>query len=448
MSEIRSRLTTEDQKQLSQLLGKVNLHLLYKASVHGFSVPDFHAKCDVQGPTLTVGYNKQGYTFGGYTSQDFDRSDSKTDNKAFLFRLQNWTEQPLKVAVNPDAVAVLNSRNTGPNFGDSLVFLNNEQIISGQRFNAQRIKAQRIRAEPGQSYSFNKSDLCGSDLDLVECEVYRVEEIKAPWRNLTRTKKELIDFIKSYKPYVSSVSKARVLLIGPVGGGKSSFINSTNSVFRGHVTSRALVGSGATNAPKKYSTYSFRGDEVGTSPPLILCDTMGLAEDTESGISSEDIISIIKGHVPNKYQFNPASPIKADTEGYIESVTVGGKIHCVAYVIDASKATILSTEMEKKICGIQSQINELEIPQIVLLTKVDEVCPLVGKDVENVYRSKYIEKKVMEVGKKLGIPVTCIVPVKNYWSDLELDCTTDILILSALVQMLRYADDYFEDLDE
>uniref|UniRef100_A0A8C9WNA6 G domain-containing protein n=1 Tax=Scleropages formosus TaxID=113540 RepID=A0A8C9WNA6_SCLFO len=45
-----------------------------------------------------------------------------------------------------------------------------------------------------------------------------------------------------YKPSVSSVKQARILLVGPVGAGKSSFFNSINSVFHGHITSQAVTG--------------------------------------------------------------------------------------------------------------------------------------------------------------------------------------------------------------
>lgn len=35
------------------------------------------------------------------------------------------------------------------------------------------------------------------------------------------------------------------------------------------------------------------------------------------------------------------------------------------------------------------------IPQLLLMTKVDEACPLVAEDLKNVYRSFYIQKKVI-----------------------------------------------------
>lgn len=51
--------------------------------------------------------------------------------------------------------------------------------------------------------------------------------------------------IESYKPSGGAVSEARVLLLGPVGAGKSSFISSVQSVFSGRVINRAMVGSSA-----------------------------------------------------------------------------------------------------------------------------------------------------------------------------------------------------------
>ncbi len=42
----------------------------------------------------------------------------------------------------------------------------------------------------------------------------------------------------------SKVKYIRILLAGDVGAGKSSFINSVNSVFQGRITTEALVNSG------------------------------------------------------------------------------------------------------------------------------------------------------------------------------------------------------------
>lgn len=47
----------------------------------------------------------------------------------------------------------------------------------------------------------------------------------------------------------------------------------------------------------------------------------------------------------------------------------------------------------------------------------------------------------------LGLPLSNIIPVKNYCGDLDLDEDTDILLLSAVEQMLNYSDSFFENLD-
>lgn len=46
----------------------------------------------------------------------------------------------------------------------------------------------------------------------------------------------------------------------------------------------------------------------------------------------------------------------------------------------------------------------------------------------------------------VGLPMSNIIPVKNYSHELDLDLNCDILLLTAVQQMLRYADNYFDDI--
>lgn len=55
---------------------------------------------------------------------------------------------------------------------------------------------------------------------------------------------ELTEEIVSFKPVEDvKVTDARILMIGPVGAGKSSFYNTIDSIFRGRITHRACSGS-------------------------------------------------------------------------------------------------------------------------------------------------------------------------------------------------------------
>ncbi|KAK1164219.1 interferon-induced protein 44-like [Acipenser oxyrinchus oxyrinchus] len=441
MAEVKSNLSKQAESQLLSLFEPVKLSLLYKASVHGYNSAAFHNKCDRQGPTLTVGYNNSGFIFGGYTSKSFAQTGQYlADEKAFLFswKSNDPEKQPLRIPV-ANAQYAIHDNNLGPNFGTALVFLNGNVAA--------------VITNPGQYYTFNAAELHGGDLNLTECEVYRVESLgyalEKPWRTVqwkAEKRKELIDTIRSYKPPVLSVPQFRVLLVGPVGAGKSSFFNSVNSVFRGHVTNQAPAGSSATSLTTKFRSYFTKAGRDGKPLPVVLCDSMGLEEVTGAGLDVDDVVSIIKGHVPDRYQFNPSMAIQENTPGFIKSAEMKDRIHCVAFVMDACKVKIMSAKLEEKLSAIRKKVNFIGVPQLVLLTKVDEACELVASDVSSVYKSKFIEGKMQEVGARLGIPVSCIVPVKNYSTELELDCNTDILLLSAVVQMLRFADNYFDDI--
>uniref|UniRef100_A0A671V671 Interferon-induced protein 44-like n=1 Tax=Sparus aurata TaxID=8175 RepID=A0A671V671_SPAAU len=433
------KLTRSQQKTICSQLGRVKLQLLYKASIHGFTGAAFHQRCDTHSPTVSVGYNASGFVFGGYTKQPFSQSGQYVnDDQAFLFTFSG--EKLLKYPVTVPANAVRMVGNSGPYFGEALVLANGSQPV--------------VYNNPGNYYNFNAAEMHGNDLNLTECEVYHVEETKElekPWRTViweSETRTELMENIKSYKPPVSSVSQIRVLLIGPVGAGKSSFFNSISSVFRGHVTNPAMSGSFTSSLTTQFRSYSLKAGQEGKPLPIILCDTMGLEESTGSGLNIDDISNILKGHLPDRYQFNPSVPLDSEAPSYRKSPVLKDKIHCVTYIIDACKVSIMPTKLEEKLEAIRRKVNLMGIPQLVLLTKVDEACPLVKEDVRNVYKSDYIKEMMQEVSTRLGVPLSCVVPVKNYSEELELDPNCDILLLSAVKQMLRFADNYFDDISD
>uniref|UniRef100_A0A8C1M4I6 TLDc domain-containing protein n=1 Tax=Cyprinus carpio TaxID=7962 RepID=A0A8C1M4I6_CYPCA len=432
------KLTDGKSKRLCALLGNVKLSLLYKASVHGYQASAFHQRCDRQGPTLLVAYNRTGYIFGGYTSVDYTQSGQYiTDESTFLFSFQG--KIPVCIKVNSGHYARVDDAGM-PNFGQQLYFCyNNQPVVLNQR---------------GNAFSVNTTTMYGNDTRLTECEVYKVKQMPQisarhkQWRNVLWTanrRAQLMGLIRNYKPLVTSVSRVRILMIGPVGAGKSSFFNSINSIFMGRITSKAMSGSAGTSLTTQFRTYPVKDGREGKPLPFVLCDTMGLEEQTGAGLDIEDISSILQGHVPDRYKFNPMAPFQHNEQRVYRPASLQEKIHCVVYVIDATKISLMSSKVEEKLASIHRRVNSQSIPQIVLMTKVDEACPLVEKDLQSLYLSSYIKSKVQEVSSRLGVPVSCVLPVKNYSQELELELNCDVLLLTALQQMLNFADDYLDD---
>uniref|UniRef100_A0A3B3Z8W7 TLDc domain-containing protein n=1 Tax=Periophthalmus magnuspinnatus TaxID=409849 RepID=A0A3B3Z8W7_9GOBI len=283
MSTIISSLTNDQRNKLLSLFSHAQLHLLFKASVHGFAADQFHFRCDKQGPTVCVAFNSSGFVYGAYTSKDYAQSNQNIlDERAFLFSIREDRPRPIRVGVTPGQHAFVDGA-TGPNFG-ALLFLDQNTAT--------------VLSPGGATFNFTAAEMHGDNLNLTEFEVYRVQEmggvLEKPWR-IIHKRQELKNRILSYRPDVKGVKEARVLMVGPVGAGKSSFFNSISSVFRGNMTSQAITSL----TPDTSSSSS------GPSVPLTLCDTMGLEEAEDSGLHPDDVINICKGHVQDRYQVRP-----------------------------------------------------------------------------------------------------------------------------------------------
>lgn len=69
----------------------------------------------------------------------------------------------------------------------------------------------------------------------------KVEQIRSYRYALCSTNKDLLEEVKEYKPENEEVGHLRFLLYGPVGAGKSSFINSVTSSLVGRMSVPATV---------------------------------------------------------------------------------------------------------------------------------------------------------------------------------------------------------------
>ncbi|KAM9504235.1 interferon-induced protein 44-like isoform 1-T1 [Salvelinus alpinus] len=275
-------------------------------------------------------------------------------------------------------------------------------------------------------------------------------KMESPWREVAWTedrRETLMKSISSYKPGCEDLSEARVLLVGPIGAGKSSFISSVQSVFTGRFTNRAMVGSSSTSFTKKVELqlFNIRGRSPEQPTALVLCDVMGLGDGETTGLTLHDTLAIIKGHAPEGHKFSPEQPVRSETVGYVKKPSLKDKVHCVVFVVDASKVSSYTKGLGTTFQQLREHISDLGVHQVALLTHVDQVCQETARDITQVYNSRIVQQTMTKAGALLGMSTSYIVPVKNYSSELDVDENTDILLLSAVDHILQYVDLHFQD---
>ncbi|XP_062409869.1 uncharacterized protein LOC134100598 isoform X2 [Sardina pilchardus] len=259
-----------------------------------------------------------------------------------------------------------------------------------------------------------------------------------------RMEKELREF----RLLNSELKHLRILLHGPVGAGKSSFINSINSVFQGQICAGALVAaeSGITFT-RKYKTHKFRNGNSGHLP-FVVNDIMGLEKGNSIGVQPSDIINALKGHVKNNYKFSPVSPLSVGDADYVTSPSLNDRVHCLVSVIPLDKISIMDDEVINKMRAIREAASDMDIPQAIIMTMVDKACPVVKTDLRKIFFSKRIKQNMQECSNRLGVPMNCIFPVKNYHDETELDQEMDCLILTALGRIVHFSHEYIDSLDD
>lgn len=237
-------LKDRDRLQLSSWLGKkCHFKLLYKISRDGGSPQIFHYMCDNKGATVTIFYNKDNNVYGGYLSDSWRRTGLCgtegwiTDTLSFLFQLySNSKWQPnLFPLVSGTTSNVYFDANYGPTFDNLRSF---EGVIQKTSDHYEMKSAGLFNGGYYATGSANAQSIANGHNNVTDLEVYLVKDgLAEPWREPpvweSKTLDSLKEFTRSFQPNEElNVSKVNILLVGQVGAGKSSVVNTMNSVWK------------------------------------------------------------------------------------------------------------------------------------------------------------------------------------------------------------------------
>ncbi|KAL7884443.1 hypothetical protein AOLI_G00072130, partial [Acnodon oligacanthus] len=383
-------------------------------------------------------------------------TELRTTNKGNSFTVRNTMAFLLGMFVDkPEFVTVLNDKQVEA--GANVILrceVNTTQVTvtwkkNGQKLNCLEgkhkirlinklccLEIQRVEDADEGSYTLEVSNKLGS----VSCSAM-VTVVIRKWREIPQNSAEMVRSLRSYQ-VCDGVSELRFLLHGPIGAGKSSVINTIKTIFENRPFVNCLAGESGESFTLYYEKFTVGSERSGLLP-FAFYDVMGLEEGQTRGAHTEDIIKALKGHIPNNYKFQNY-PITEDHRHYNVAPTLNDRIHCLVSVLPADKISLMENAVIEKMKCIRRAATELRIPQMVFMTRVDNVCKMTKDDVSKVYQSKKIKEKMQECSNRLGVPMNCIFPVETYHEQNQLNEHINCLILDALTQIVFWANDYAE----
>ncbi|KAF5893755.1 interferon-induced protein 44-like, partial [Clarias magur] len=400
MAFIVSSLGNEKEVRLQRFFSPpVRFHLLYKSSHHGSqSSQQLFSSFDTNGKYLLAVFLQSGSVRGAFMSKSLKHGTEFSDPEAFVFEINEHDATQFPVINPAKAVTVSNQQNpAGPRYK----FAQNSVGISfGNCLN--------LKLENGSwNVSFCTDVTYGTtwaqenNVYCLDVELHRVQEmadiLPTPWNEVswTDTTREALrqEFVSYKLPANYPVSQVKALLLGPVGSGKSCFINSIRSTMYKRIVRLPNVGTAVHGFTKKLTTYDIHGEKRGSPTVLSLCDVMALGDDDTAGLTFSDALAVIKGHVPKGYKFQPDTPITDAVSSYNAKPSKNEQVHCVLFTLDASKLTKYPSSLKSTLRKLNTTLSDLGIPQLIVLTHVDQVCLAVKENLKNVYSSRTVQEK-------------------------------------------------------
>ncbi|XP_053390980.1 uncharacterized protein LOC128553818 [Mercenaria mercenaria] len=175
-------------------------------------------------------------------------------------------------------------------------------------------------------------------------------------------------------------------------------------------------------------------------------DIPGLQD--KGGITKEDILFILDGHVPNNYQI--INGIQENSKGFVLHPQNSDKIHCVCFVFDCESITKgLSEKHQETTRSVMADVDGKGMKFIVILTKCDKVSERVRDDTSQIFEDKCVRECKDKLMAMFSLRSQAMIyPVVNYVDAADVDLQVDSLIIVAFEQILKFGKDFLETAED
>lgn len=272
-----------------------------------------------------------------------------------------------------------------------------------------------------------------------------IEPLQTPWResevfSLT-TRDQLLERITALNP-PQQCQNINVLVIGNLGSGKSSLVNT----FLTSLRNTSQIANIATTYQANFESTTCKLHEVilqnnpGTKQ-LRVYDCRGIGP--TDGVRENDLIRVIEGNVMRNYEFHEFDDIDENDEYYRRNPTISDKMHCILFV---AKADDIEKSVDFTVLkNIQRYLNSENIPLRLILTRIDNLDLCVSGDLSSLFVSRHAREKVDIAKKIFQLHDSQILPIANYVKGTTQNVNQDILTLQAVENILNEAVSYIEN---